>query len=293
MTTPTSPVKAGKILDTLGAMQSSMTRVGKSIAQYVIASPHKVPQLSIADLSEEVNAGEASVIRFCRQLGYKGFQNFKMELAIELAMNDSDDNSTLLEAEIQKTDDAHTIGLKLQGAISTVLSETLNLLDMEQVERVVEALHTCNCAYIFGVGASGLTAEEMKHKLMRIGLRVDALTNNHFMYMQAALLKVGDVAIGISHSGHSPETAHALDLARQAGATTVALTHNLGSPLSKVADITLINGNRQGRLQGDSIGTKTAQLFVLDLIYTLLVQRDPEAARANKLRTMDALSMLK
>ena len=293
MTTPTSPVKAGKILDTLGAMQSSMTRVGKSIAQYVIASPHKVTQLSIADLSEEVNAGEASVIRFCRQLGYKGFQNFKMELAIELAMTDTDDNSTLLEAEIQKADDAHTIGLKLQGAISTVLSETLNLLDMEQVERVVEALHSCNSTFIFGVGASGLTAEEMKHKLMRIGMRVDALTNNHFMYMQAALLKAGDVAIGISHSGHSPETTHALSLAKQAGAVTVALTHNLGSPLSKVADITLINGNRQGRLQGDSIGTKTAQLFVLDLIYTLLVQKDPEAARANKLRTMDALSTLK
>ena len=132
MTTPTSPVKAGKILDTLGAMQSSMTRVGKSIAQFVMTSPHKVTQLSIADLSEEVNAGEASVIRFCRQLGYKGFQNFKMELAIELAMTDTDDNSTLLEAEIQKADDAHTIGLKLQGAISTVLSETLNLLDMER-----------------------------------------------------------------------------------------------------------------------------------------------------------------
>ena len=293
MTTPTSPVKAGKILDTLGAMQSSMTRVGKTIAQFVMTSPYKVTQLSIADLSEEVNAGEASVIRFCRQLGYKGFQNFKMELAIELAMTDTDDNSTLLEAEIQKADDAHTIGLKLQGAISTVLSETLNLLDMEQVERVVEALHSCNSTFIFGVGASGLTAEEMKHKLMRIGMRVDALTNNHFMYMQAALLKAGDVAIGISHSGHSPETTHALSMAKQAGAVTVALTHNLGSPLSKVADITLINGNRQGRLQGDSIGTKTAQLFVLDLIYTLLVQKDPEAARANKLRTMDALSTLK
>ncbi|MFD1801003.1 MurR/RpiR family transcriptional regulator [Mixta tenebrionis] len=293
MTTPTSPVKAGKILDTLGAMQNSMTRVGKSIARYVLASPHRVTQLSIADLSEEVNAGEASVIRFCRLLGYKGFQNFKMELAIELAMTDSDDNSTLLDAEIQESDDAHTIGLKLQGAISTVLSETLNLLDMQQVERVVEALHLSNSAYIFGVGASGLTAEEMKHKLMRIGLRVDALTNNHFMYMQAALLKAGDVAIGISHSGHSPETIHALSLARQAGATTVALTHNLGSPLSKVADFTLINGNRQGRLQGDSIGTKTAQLFVLDLIYTLLVQKAPETARSNKLRTMDALSMLK
>lgn len=213
-------------------------------------------QLSIADLSEEVNAGEASVIRFCRQLGYKGFQNFKMELAIELAMTDTDDNSTLLEAEIQKADDAHTIGLKLQGAISTVLSETLNLLDMEQVERVVEALHSCNSTFIFGVGASGLTAEEMKHKLMRIGMRVDALTNNHFMYMQAALLKAGDVAIGISHSGHSPETTHALSLAKQAGAVTVALTHNLGSPLSKVADITLINGNRQDACRATPLAPK-------------------------------------
>ena len=80
-------------------------------------------------------------------------------------------------------------------------------------------------------------------------------------------------------------------LLKKRGATTVALTHNLGSPLSKFADFTLINGNRQGRLQGDSIGTKTAQLFVLDLIYTLLVQKDPEQAKANKLRTMDALTV--
>ena len=128
---------------------------------------------------------------------------------------------------------------------------------------------------------------------MRIGLRVDAVTNNHFMYMQATLLNAGDVAIAISHSGSSPETVHALTLAKQAGATTVALTHNLGSPLSEVADFSLINGNRQGTLQGDSIGTKTAQLFVLDLLYTLLVQAAPEQARETKLRTMRALDIAK
>ena len=111
--------------------------------------------------------------------------------------------------------------------------------------------------------------------------------------MQATLLKVGDVAIAISHTGTSPETVHALKLAREAGATTVALTHNLGSPLIDVADFSLINGNRQGMLQGDSIGTKTAQLFVLDLLYTLLVQAAPEQARESKLRTMDALNIAK
>ena len=286
-------LKPGKILDTLGAMQNSLTRVSQRIAHYVLSSPQKVTQLSISELSRETQAGEATLIRFCRALGYKGFQDFKMDLAIELATTETDNSGPLLEGEISESDDAHTIGLKLQSAINNVLSETLNLLDMNQVNQVVNALRTSNAVYIFGVGSSGITAEDMKHKLMRIGLRVDAVTNNHFMYMQATLLKAGDVAIAISHTGTSPETVHALELAKEAGATTVALTHHLGSPLCDVADFSLINGNRQGMLQGDSIGTKTAQLFVLDLLYTLLVQAAPEKARESKLRTMDALNLAK
>lgn len=286
-------LKPGKILDTLGAMQKSLTRASQRIAQYILAFPRQVTQSSIADLSRDTQAGEATVIRFCRTLGYKGFQDFKMDLAIELATTESDDSSPLLDAEVSESDDAHAIGLKLQNTISNVLSETLNLLDMQQVLGVVDALRHCHSVYIFGVGSSGITALDMKHKLMRIGLRGDAVSNNHFMYMQATLLKAGDVAMGVSHSGTSPETVHSLRLARQAGATTVAITHNLGSPLCEEADFCLINGNRQGMLQGDSIGTKAAQLFVFDLLYTLLVQSSPEQARESKLRTMNAMDMTK
>jgi DNA-binding MurR/RpiR family transcriptional regulator len=289
---PQSPrLKPGKILDTLGAMQNSLTRAAQRIAQYILTSPRHATQLSIAELSRETQAGEATIIRFCRTLGYKGFHEFKMDLAIELATAEPNNSNPMLDAEISTSDDAHTIGLKLQNTINNVLSETLNLLDLVQVGKVVDVLRASKSVYIFGVGSSGITAEDMKHKLMRIGLRVDAVTNNHFMYMQAALLKAGDVAIAISHSGESPETVHTLKLARQGGATTVALTHNLGSSLSDVADFCLINGNRQGMLQGDSIGTKTAQLFVLDLLYTLLVQAAPEQARESKLRTMSALNI--
>ncbi|MCT6716712.1 hypothetical protein N4280_14715, partial [Staphylococcus aureus] len=80
---------------------------------------------------------------FCRTLGYKGFQDFKMDLAIELATTESDDSSPLLDAEVSESDDAHAIGLKLQNTISNVLSETLNLLDMQQVLGVVDALRHC------------------------------------------------------------------------------------------------------------------------------------------------------
>ncbi|WP_370555839.1 MurR/RpiR family transcriptional regulator [Edwardsiella tarda] len=284
-------LQPGKILDTLSAMRNSLTRVSQRIADYILAQPAPVSQLSIAQLAQATQAGEATVIRFCRTLGYKGFQDFKLDLAIELARND-DEETPLLDAEIADDDDLLTIGRKLQNAINCVLSETLNLLDMAQVQAAVDAIRQANTLFICGVGSSGITAEDMKNKLMRIGYRVNSTSNNHFMYMQATLLQPGDVAIAISHSGASPETVQTLKLAREAGARTIALTHNLGSALMRYADISLINGNQQGKLQGDSIGTKTAQLFVLDLLYTLLVQAEPQRS-VQKLRTLDALRSAK
>ena len=169
------------------------------------------------------------------------------------------------------------------------MDETINLLDFSQLENVVEAIQRANKVFLFGVGSSGVTAEEAKNKFMRIGMQVDASGNNHFMYMQAALLKKNDVAIGISHSGYSQETAHTLKIAKQNGAVTVALTHSLRSPITEHADFVLVNGNKQGKLQGDSIGTKIAQLFVLDLIYALLVQAEQERAVKTKQKTLDVI----
>ena len=163
---------------------------------------------------------------------------------------------------------------------------------MAKVQAAVDAIRQANTLFICGVGSSGITAEDMKNKLMRIGYRVNSTSNNHFMYMQATLLQPGDVAIAISHSGASPETVQTLKLAREAGARTIALTHNLGSALMRYAAISLINGNQQGKLQGDSVGTKTAQLFVLDLLYTFLVQAEPQRS-AQKRRTLDALRSAK
>lgn len=289
MKTGAHQLKPGKILDALGAIQNSLTRSAQRIAVYIQSEPAKVTQLSLSELSALTQAGEATIIRFCRTLGYKGFQDFKMDLAIEVATRVNNDES-LLDADVQDAHSAQAIAGKLHSSINNVLSETINLLSLENVEEVVKSIRSADRICIFGLGSSGITAEDAKSKLMRIGLRVDAATNNHFMYMQASLMHPGDIAIGISHSGISSETVQALKLAKEAGATTVALTHNMGSRITEVADYVLINGNRQGELQGDSIGTKIAQLFVLDLIYALLVKADPIQAEKIKRKTTQAIS---
>ncbi len=245
-------------------------------------------QNSLAEIAQQFDVGEATFIRFCRTLGFKGFTDFKLQLSIELATKDRQSNS-LLETDISKFDGTSQIAEKLQNVIHNVISETVNLLDFAQLEKVVELMRVSKRIFLFGVGSSGLTAEEAKNKLMRIGLHVDATSNNHFMYMQAALMNSSDIVIGISHSGYSKETVQALNIAKKNGAVTVALTHNLRSPITMVSDYVLINGNRQGQLQGDSIGTKIAQLFVLDLIYTLIVQAEEESAVQTKQKTVNVI----
>ncbi|WP_258271187.1 MurR/RpiR family transcriptional regulator [Aggregatibacter actinomycetemcomitans] len=279
----------GNVLNTVSTLYQSLTKTEKKIADVISQSPEMVMQYSLSELASNLNVGEATFVRFCRTLGFKGFSDFKLAFSIELATARESRDDTVLETEIMPDDDSLKIAHKLQAAISKVMDETVNLLDFQQLERVVQAIQKAKRVFLFGVGSSGVTAEDAKNKFMRIGVPVDATGNNHFMYMQAALLKETDVAIGISHSGYSQETAHTLKIAKQNGATTVALTHSLRSPITEHADFVLVNGNKQGKLQGDSIGTKIAQLFVLDLIYTLLVQAEQDAATKTKQKTLNVI----
>lgn len=278
----------GKILDTIGSLQNSLTKTEKRIAQAILSQPDLLSQCSLSEVANQLDVGEATFIRFCRTLGFKGYTDFKLDLAIELATQEKE-SSVLLDTDVAETDTPQEIAVKLQSTLNKVIAETVNLLNYDVLEKVVDEIRQANRIFLFGVGSSGLTAEDAKHKFMRIGLQTDAVTNNHFMYMQASLLQKGDVVIGISHSGYSEETTKALRIAQENEAVTVAITHNLRSPVTEVANYVLINGNRQGQMQGGSIGTKTTQLFVLDLIYTLLVQAEPEKAIQQKQKTLNVI----
>ncbi|WGE92052.1 MurR/RpiR family transcriptional regulator [Actinobacillus genomosp. 1] len=278
----------GKILDTIGALQTSLTKTEKKIAAAILAQPEILSQNSLSEVAKQLDVGEATFIRFCRTLGFKGYTDFKLDLAIELATQEKRSNS-IFDTDVSESDTPKEIAVKLQSSLNNVIAETINLLDFQELEYVVAELQKAERIFLFGVGSSGLTAEDAKHKLMRIGLQTDAVTNNHFMYMQASLLREGDVVIGISHSGYSDEVISALKIARKNHAKTIAITHHIRSPITNVADYVLINGNRQGHMQGDSIGTKMAQLFVLDLIYSLLVKAEPEKSIQQKQKTLDVI----
>ncbi|MGL4601749.1 MAG: MurR/RpiR family transcriptional regulator [Plesiomonas sp.] len=277
-----------RILTHLKMINSELTPSAKRLADAIIHAPEQATHSSVSQLSLCAKVGEASVIRFCRALGFKGFQEFKVALAVEIA-NKNRNITPLLSQEVELDDPTDLIANKLKNNLIQVLDETIERLDYSAICHVVDRIVNCRDICFFGVGSSGITAEEAKNKLMRIGYRSEAITNNHFMYMRASLLCEQDIAIAISHSGNSPETIKALRLAKEAGAFTVAITQNTFSAICTYADCILNNGNQENFLQGDSIGTKLSQLFIIDLLYTLLVQAKPDSAREFKLKTTRSL----
>jgi DNA-binding MurR/RpiR family transcriptional regulator len=132
----------------------------------------------------------------------------------------------------------------------------------------------------YGISGSALVGAEMQLCLHRIGLAAWAWTDVHNGLASAALLRKGDVALGVSHTGQTRETIEMLAEAGSSGATTVALTSFPRSPLAEVADIVLLHAMQATTFRPDALSGRHPQLVVLDLLYIAVAQRTHDRSHA-------------
>lgn len=278
----------GRILPMIVSLDYDFTKSEKKVAKYILENTAEVIYLTIIDFAEKVVVGEATIIRFCRKLGFKGFQDFKMILAQEVSLNNQGEK--IVSDTVKLNDDLTTMSKKIVNGIELAMEETLILVDYKILEEVVKEMEKSKRIYFFGVGYSGLACLEAKYKYMALGLKVEAYTDNHFMAMVAATLDENDLVVGISHSGRTLETLKAMEIAKKSGAKTIAITHYAKSPITDFADYTLLNGSKEGLLQGGAMNTKISQLLVLEFIYTKFLMNNEDRAIELKKKEREAIS---
>jgi DNA-binding MurR/RpiR family transcriptional regulator len=103
----------------------------------------------------------------------------------------------------------------------------------------------------------------------------------HAAATSAALLTPADVAIGISHSGATRETLEPFEMAKERGATTIALTTDPRSPLSRVADIRLVSSSSETSFRAESISSRHSVLMLIDCLYVRVAQLSYQRASAS------------
>lgn len=281
-------IEVGSLLPMIDSLMKEFTKSEKKVAELVLKQPQQIIYSSITDLGEIAGVGDTTIIRFCRKLGFKGYQGFKMALAQELS-HGNNQFSTALNEEILDTDTTDVVIQKLHNISISALQETVSLLKKDDIVKAVDIIKKSNSVHFYGVGSSGVTALDAMLKFMRIGLNVCCYSDGHMMAMDASLRSKTDTVVGISYSGSTKDTVEALRLAKNAGASTICVTHHARSPITQYADVILLNGSREGPLQGGALATKIAQQFVLDVIYTELFRSNRDVAARNRKKTGEAI----
>lgn len=270
------------------SVYSSLTKSEKKVANIVLNETENILYASISDFAEMAGVGDTTVLRFCRKINFKGYQGFKMAIAQELAIANTKGIKQLND-EIYEDDSLDDIMHKTLIIQNKALNDTVELLNMENVEKSISAIAKARKIYFYGLGSSGIIALAAKNKFLRIGINTYADIDSHIQAMTASLLSEDDVAVGISFSGSSIDTVKNLEIAKKSGAKIICITHHANSPITRYADIVLLTGAKEAPLQGGDVSAQIAQLFVISILYNGVFLKLKNQSIKNKEKTCEAV----
>ena len=266
----------------------ALTASEKKVADYVLSNQQGTQFLSISELSERCEVAEATVSRFCRRLGYKGYNVFKLAVANASTQHKPWNNP--LSGEVESGDSLEDISKKLYGAEVEALNQTLELLDLEAVKAAADLLEGASRVLCMGQGGSMIIANEACHLFSTVSNKFVAVEDSHLQVMAAASADPEDVILFFSYSGSTKAMMHTLKHAARRNVKAILITRFPHSPGADYADVVLQCGSNQNPLQSGSIPARIAQLYLLDVLFSELTRRNLEQCRAFRTRIADALA---
>ncbi len=264
------------ILKKISAQLESMAPADRQIGQFIIDNPDQMLRLSSAALAAETGRSQSSVVKFSQKLGYAGYQEMKLAVS-EAKAQEWQTPAGMIHGTIEVGDGYLTILQKLLGSKMQAMQQTISVNNEADIEKALEALHDARRIHLAGVGASSLVARDFSYKLMKLGRNVLHDSDSHVQMANASTLGPDDLLFALSYSGASIETLRIAELASQRQATVIAVTGLQDNPLARVADICLHTVGDEDRVRSSAITARDAQLMLTDLLFILLVQRQPDA----------------
>ena len=241
-----------------------MTPVEKNIAEFFLNNTEKC-DLSSKNIAKILYVSEASLSRFAKKCGYKGYRELTFSYEKDLEFE---------KRGIPANKDITYFTKKVYGYYNNILRDTYELMDENQIRRIADSLDTCRRVYIYGVGSSGLAARELQFRLMRVGLDVDVVTDSHMMKMSSVLVDKDCLVIGISLSGKTQEVLDSLYAAKRNRARVVFVTSSVDPQFAECCDEVLRVAYVKNLDFGTKVSPQVAILVIFDIIYMYYMDND-------------------
>lgn len=280
-------VKIRAILDQLNPSE-------RKVAQQILADPRKAVHSSVAALANASHSSQASIVRLCRTLGVPGFRELKLEIARDL--NEMDFKRQMEGRKYKEFQPGDPISTVLHNVIQNhvrSLDETLKTLDVRALQKAVQALRRADRIFFFGIGASGIVAQDAYQKFLRINRNCFAIVDQHLQIMTSRIMSRRDVMVGISYSGRTREIARAVEQARRAGAVTITVSRYGRNPVIRHSDIPLFVSAIESDARTGATSSRIVQLSVIDVLYLGVISVDFKSLSGLIDRVNEAVAELK
>ena len=263
------------MLDRVRAALPALPPAEQRVAKLVLADARSFASLPVGELAARAQVSKPTVVRFCRSVGYDGLSDFKLKLAG--AVNEG---LPFVHRAVDEDDKPGDIVVKVIDNAVSALLKYRNEAASHAIERAIVALAAAcrngRRIEFYGVGNSGIVAQDAQHKFFRLGVAASAVSDGHVQVMSATMLQPGDCAVIISNSGRSRDLLDAAEIARRKGATTIVITAS-GSPLAHAASgaqhVLLAVDHPEDDDRYSPMVSRLLHLIIIDILATGVAQR--------------------
>lgn len=259
------------MLDRIEASLPSLAPAEQRVARLVLADPRLFARLPVTELAARASVSKPTVVRFCRSVGYDGLSDFKLKLAGSV-----NEGVPFIHRSVDANDKpGHVLVKVIDNAVAALLQyrNDASTLAIEQAcEALTRAWRAGRRIEFYGVGNSGIVAQDAQHKFFRLGVHTAACSDGHLQVMSASLLKAGDCVVVFSNSGRTRDLMDACEIARRNGATTLVITAS-GSPLAQAAHIHLAADHPEGYDRYSPMVSRLLHLMIVDVLATCVALR--------------------
>ncbi len=263
------------MLDRIKASLPSLAPAEQRVGRLVLADPRAFARLPITELAGRSNVSKPTVVRFCRSVGYDGLSDFKLKLAGSVS-----EGVPFIHRSVDADDKTGDVLVKvIDNTVAAFLkyrNEASPLAFGKTIEALLAAHRAGRHIEFFGVGNSGIVAQDAQHKFFRLGITCIAYSDGHMQVMSASLLGPGDCVVVISNSGRTRDLMDACEIARKNGATTVVTTAT-GSPLANISKqaghIHLAADHPEGYDRYSPMVSRLLHLLIIDILATCVALR--------------------
>ena len=259
------------MLDRIKASLPSLAPAEQRVGKLVLKDPRAFANLPVTQLADRAHVSKPTVVRFCRSVGYDGLSDFKLKLAGSVSEGvpfihrsvDADDKTT--DVMVKVIDNTVAAFLKYRNDASA------SALD-QAVQALAQTHSTGKRIEFYGVGNSGIVAQDAQHKFFRLGMNTIAYSDGHMQVMSASMLGQGDCVVVISNSGRTRDLMDACDIAKKRGATAIVITAS-GSPLASAGQIHLTADHPESYDRYSPMVSRLLHLLIIDILATTVALR--------------------